>query len=77
MPSNVDDFRSGLPRRQSQVVKKREVNPVPIVSEKPEESLLKKTTSKVPSLETAMITGNPGFRTLYKRSLSSFLSMET
>lgn len=56
-----------MPQRQSYSMKKREINPVPIVSEDSAASLLKKPEFKATSTHE-IFSKNPGCRTLYKRS---------
>ena len=68
---DIDDFRSGAPviREGSGMVKKTNVNPVPLIDTKSSE-VLKRTPSNSRSthqLKSKIISDNPGLMTLYTK----------
>ena len=68
---DIDDFRSGAPARRkgSAMVKKKDVNPVPLIDTKSSE-VLKRTPSNshsTPQMNSRIISDNPGLRTLYTK----------
>ena len=68
---DIDDFRSGAPMKTkgSAMVKRKNVNPVPLIDTKSSE-VLKRTPSNshsTPQIKSRIISDNPGVKTLYTK----------
>lgn len=69
---DIDDFRSGAPvrTRRSDMVKKKDANPVPLINTRSAEVLRKSSSNfqnSTTSWHAKMLRNNPGLRTMYTK----------